>query len=66
MAAKSLKWFKIEQNSPIHILKLIFEPVVLIDCMFQTYEIGKDAFNFNNQRTNEKSKWLPTNSTWLP
>ena len=46
MAATELK---IGQNSPIHTLKLKFEAVVLIDCMYFAYneEGGIKIWSFN-------------------
>ena len=53
MAAKKIKMasteLKIGQNSPIHTLKLKFEAVVLIDCMYLAYneEGGILIWSFN-------------------
>ena len=64
MAAKELK---IGQHSPIHTLKLKFEAIVFIDCMFW-HIIWKDVFKFEILITDElqkinghqlSSKWLP-------
>ena len=53
MAAKELK---IGQHSPIHTLKLKFEAVVFIDCMFFWHIIWKDVFKFEILITDELQK----------
>ena len=52
MAATELK---IGQNSPIQTLKLKFEAVVLIDCMFYAYNV-KDLFQFETSITDKPFK----------
>ena len=60
MAATELKT---GQSSPIQTLKLKFEAVVLIDCMFYAYNVEGciQVWNSNNWQTIKNSKWPPTN-----